>query len=692
MKRQEQDQIASVFLKGDVSLNDMFTMLRIEVMQELLYYREGMKVIDVLRASSFNVLNREISMLTRIRRMPDAQVQELRRLLAYTKVDLKTKSTVELKLMLDLQMVQGRVWTPHLERRLKRLLGEREPQGGELEDDEKPMSEAAENYRFVRVDPVYGEIPPGYVVERVPEEGSLEQTMPPVVDHFGEGTTKVMVRESSRQLALASGIETETQPHLRLEMFISQVRTLPAKNQVWTLQQMSLASTRMLLDMDVSPVAPFSWKLLIELDRKGKIEKPAIDLHAEVMRLVGVTEHWSSVVVYGARRSSHGQVKAAIQEVNLVMGMQYKKCQSQLEQDYMRNGGSLHDRDVGLRQALDKIINYFKWQYALTQANPVVKSWLPRPPSLMLNRSSQYSDTNTDIYAITERARDFTWGECPIMVFKARNPCSPCDFEAVGEMLDLSVPFYIGLRYDAKVSAIRLCFSTPDIYGEQSESAMVPLVLVSGQEGVPLPIENFRMFDSTWVIYRVSPFKRVREGKGLWIMLISSSTSYSVRPFIVQKSNFSNVPGNVFGDPGWGSLVPLSQFQGKKCLTFYTKSLAQSPYKERRLIRDEDACDAYRIPISKLFLLGAIWKSRVPDTLSRDMESENPIGPSLRVFVRPVGGDTSRGFMPPIERVLPYWRIPEVSQALVQRGYKMGSPMVDSLGRLVYALSSDERE
>jgi len=328
--------------------------------------------------------------------------------------------------------------------------------------------------------------------------------------------------------------------------------------------------------------------------------------------------------------------------------------------------------DIALRQSMDKIMNYFKWQYALTQANPVVRSWLPRPPSLVLNRSPLYFDTNTDIYSIVEKARDFTWGECPIMVFKAKNPCSPCDFEAVGEMIDLSVPFYIGLRYDANISVIRLCFSTPDISGEQSESTAVPVILVSGPEGVPLPIENFRMFDVSWVIYRVPPFKRVREGKGLWIMLISGSTSYSVRPFIVQKTNFSNVPGNVFGDPGWGSLVSLSQYQGKKCLTFYTKSLAQSPYKERRVTRDEGICDAYRIPISKLFLLGAVWKSRVPDTLVKDMETESPISPSLRVLVCPIGGDVSKGFVPPPDRVLPYWKVPGVSQP-----FKIGDSVID---------------
>lgn len=145
MKRTELSMTIERFLNPkEVGINDLYKSLRVELLHELIFWRDGVSVIDQAMEVDFPILVREKDFLLRLGKMSDELHRILQARLRESKQHLSLRSIKDLEGMVGMREVQYRMWTPHLKDRLQSLIAGKKGESYERQIVGRPSAQLLE--------------------------------------------------------------------------------------------------------------------------------------------------------------------------------------------------------------------------------------------------------------------------------------------------------------------------------------------------------------------------------------------------------------------------------------------------------------------------------------------------------------------------------------------------------------------
>lgn len=642
MKRIDQDMAVERFLnRKPVTVESLFKNLRVHVLHELVFFRDGSDVLKAISMTEFDLFIRESSYLLKVGRISDDLHQELRERLRPMKVRLGQLKLFFLEQCLKDRSVQDRIWTPHLEDRILSLIATRkgksyvrkhlgqvsdrlkemiasqdiEPEGGEILSpfvQEGEISSVGEEVDGLGADVIMAEI----VSQGGPHRHQAEVLFlpPTVISNEDVGTYAVTL---SRQ----EDVEiVKKKPNSR---DVEIVRVVPASQKVGEIISVAKSPYHFYQLPDLETVARTSLIASLLVMRSGEERNLAVNVFSMVAQSKSLDELnesfarvYDNVIKHGVlpepwRKSEGEPLSFRLSR----MDFQGIETRSVRRDSLMKLGYVNHNNLVVTFSERVNVKHYFASCKEMVLCYEVLKFLPPRIfAHLMCEWNNQYDyvmnnpvvttflsattlehKSAADAAKLGVEARLRTWGPVPIAFFTIVCgkvvPYKVC--------LDPKVESYIAYQGDL-AHLLRVNMGLPGTRQSMSSASDVPLALMTGP-GAALRVGDPAMgiLDSSWNVYRLPPYSYwgIKEkgkdiGSTFWISVARfQDICISCRPMIIEGGN----RGPNFGIPMGLTEVAGVQKSSPEILQFSVKGWSQCMCQTRPY-------EAYAVPGAGCFI------------------------------------------------------------------------------------------
>jgi len=604
--------------RKELTIDDLYRALRVELLHELVFWRDGNRVIEQASESDYPLLVKETQLLARMGKMTDDLHRTLKSRLRVVKQHLSWRSPGDLMQMIKSKVVQDRMWTFHLEDRLMSLIATKKNIPYVRKIVGIPSVQLMELMApSVEIEIQGGEEEPCDVeLVQVVSEEELERQAFQV-----EPTLEMLAEEAAFVKKIAAGQvkrkERETD-HVFINYLLSPDYTIEQ------VAQMCYSLSQTILSRDLEDNLPM--RILMMVMSRSTFEE--------------MNEELKRIYLIGQKL---GRVPCSLDRSPVMLYLRYLRGDH--ENGMVVKPGCVrrksielldYDESLDLTVAFDKRINMDMFQQSMWEMKYCMKVWgvrlgfqdFDKPLRLIyyeIERQIIYVTNNPimssfrfspyivpyarDISQFVLEARKTTWGPNPIMVFSLNNGMMVTE-------LDPEKEFYIAYHGNGVLPLIRLTSGLPGFRKVVSKASSIPMAILFGpQAAFRREDPALGLLDSSWMLYRFPPLNKMEvEGTmALWIIVSSFDLFYaSCRPLVFKsQTNRAGIPVGqtelVAVAKGGHSLIFIAKGWSKQCL-FQVKRFPEEKVKN---IFYASKMERVLIPFDHIGDLGIAWQSRM---------------------------------------------------------------------------------